>query len=205
MSKTIITISRQYGSNGREIGKRVAELLHIPFYDKELIELASKESGIQQEHFEEADEKVTGSLLYSLSMGMNPFSNRTQGFTDISLSDRMFLVQSDIIRKVAQEGSCVIVGRCADYILRNKQPCLNVFIHANIEQKIATVSKRREVDEETARNMIIKINKKRRNYYSFYADDNWGKIEAYHLSLDSGVLGADLCADIIVKAVRERP
>ena len=112
----VITIGRQYGSGGREIGQKLAKYYDIPFYDNELITRAAKESGFAEETFEKAEDKATNSLLYSLAMGINVYGNQDFGFSGLSLDDRIFLAQSDVIRKVADEGPCVIVGRCADYV-----------------------------------------------------------------------------------------
>ena len=115
----VITIGRQYGSGGREIGQKVAEYYGIPFYDNELITRAAKESGFAEENFAKAEDRATNSLLYSLAMGINVYGNQDFGFNGLSLDDRIFLAQSDVIRKVADEGPCVIVGRCADYVLKD--------------------------------------------------------------------------------------
>ena len=124
--KTVITISRQYGSGGREIGKKLAEQLGIPFYDNEIISRAAKETGFSEAAFESVEDKATNSLLYSIAMGMNVFTSQDTGFAGLSLDDRIFLAQSNVIRKVAEEGACVIVGRCADYILKDLDDIVNV-------------------------------------------------------------------------------
>ena len=124
----VITISRQYGSGGREVGQKLAEHYGIPFYDNELITRAAKESGFAEETFARAEDKATNSLLYSLAMGINVYGNQDFGFSGLSLDDRIFLAQSDVIRKVADDGPCVIVGRCADYVLKERKNILNVFV-----------------------------------------------------------------------------
>ena len=134
--KTVITISRQYGSGGREIGKKLAEQLGIPFYDNEIISRAAKETGFSEAAFESVEDKATNSLLYSIAMGMNVFTSQDTGFAGLSLDDRIFLAQSNVIRKVAEEGACVIVGRCADYILKDLDDIVNVFISANLDFRI---------------------------------------------------------------------
>ena len=128
----IITISRQYGSGGREIGAKLASHYNIPFYDNELITRAAKESGFSEAAFANAETKATNSLLYSIAMGMNSYGNQELGFSHLSLDDRIFLAQSDVIRKVASEGPCVIVGRCADYVLKDTKNVLHVFIWADM-------------------------------------------------------------------------
>jgi cytidylate kinase len=131
----IITVSRQFGSGGREIGEKLASKLDIPYYDNEIISRAAKESGFAEEAFEQAEKKATNSLLYSLAMGMNAYGNQEIGFTHLSLDDQLYLAQSNVIRKVAAEGPCVIVGRCADYVLRDVSNVVNVFIWADIEAR----------------------------------------------------------------------
>ena len=186
MKKTIITISREFGSGGREIGKKLAEQLNVPFYDKELIEIAAKESGLDKELFEEEDSRTSkgfrllGALGYSLG---GPLST----ITELSLNDRLFLVQSQVIEQVAKEGACVIVGRCADYVLKDYDTVLNVFIHGNMKEK----------KERAIENSIHKIDKRRANYYEYYTDRKWGRAENYDISLNSSTFGIDGCVEII--------
>ena len=132
----IITITRQYGSGGREIGRKLAEVYGIPFYDNEIISRAAKETGFAEAAFERAEDKASNSLLYSIAMGMNVFSSQEVGFAGLSLDDRIFLAQSNVIRKVAEEGPCVIVGKCADYILKDQQDVVNLFIGASPDFRI---------------------------------------------------------------------
>ena len=185
-NKFVITIGRQFGSCGKEIGQELAKRFGITFYDKELISLASKESGLCQEFFEKADEKNSGNLLQAFAAGFTfgPF-------------------QSDVIRKVAGEHSCVIVGRCADYILRDNKRCINVFVHADMEKRVKTVMNRQHISEQEARELIRKMDKTRPNYYNFYSDKEWGVASSYHLSVDSGVLGVHKTVDFIQKFVEE--
>lgn len=197
--QTIITISRQFGSGGHEVGELTAQKLAIPFYDKKLIELASKTSGIHQSHFENAEENPPTSFLYSLSMAAsaaNPFT----GYSDFTLSDQIFNAQANAVRKAANEGACVIVGRCADSILQEYPDCLHVYIHAPLEDRIKRIMQQFDTDEKHAKEMIAKTDKKRKSYYQFYANDYWGNADRYHLCLDSGKLGTELCAQIIMKA-----
>lgn len=193
----IITIGRQYGSGGREIGKRLAESLGIAFYDKELLSIAAKESGMCQELFENNDEKPTSSFLYSLVMG-------NYGSTDLPLNHKIFLAQFDAIKKVAKENSCVIVGRCADYALENHPNCTNVFIHADIKSRIKRVTTLYGVEPSKAEDTIIKTDKKRAKYYNFYSSKNWGTASNYHLTLDSGIIGVDNCVKLIEQFVKMR-
>ena len=134
--RTIYTIGRQFGSGGRQVGKALAEKLGIPYYDKELLAMAAKDSGFSESLFRNADEKPASSLLYSLVMGNYPMSSGTLGFNEMPLNDQLFLIQSNTIRKVASKGSCIIIGRCADYVLRADPDIISVFIHAPIEARV---------------------------------------------------------------------
>ena len=137
MKKTIITISRQHGSGGREIGRKLAQTLDIPFYDKEVITLSAKKSGYAPERFEKADQKATSSLLYALSMfGTTATSYNPTGYDGLPLADKLFIVQSDTIRSIAAEGSCVIVGRCADYVLQDDPSCINIFLTSSWQNRL---------------------------------------------------------------------
>lgn len=194
-TNTIITIGRQYGSGGKEIGKKVADSLGIAFYDKELLSIAAKESGICQELFENNDEKPTSSFLYSLVMG-------NYGGTDLPLNHKLFLAQFDAIKSIAKKNSCVIVGRCADYALEDFPNCTNIFIHASMKNKVERVTKLYNLSPEKAEDTIIKTDKKRAKYYNFYSSKNWGDADNYHLTLDSGAIGVDNTVDLIKEFVR---
>ena len=148
--RSIITISREFGSGGREIGKKLADDLGIPFYDKELLEMASKESGICQELFVKNDESYTNSFLFSLVMGNYPVSADGRINPDMPLNHKIFLAQFETIKNIAKKGPCVIVGRCADYILREKKNCVNIFIHAPLDERIKTVMRRENISEHDA-------------------------------------------------------
>lgn len=187
----IITISRQFGSGGREIGAKVAKEFDIPFYDNELITRAAKESGFAEAAFEKAEEKATNSLLYSIAMGMNAYGNQDFGFANLSLDDRIFLAQSDIIRKVAEEGPCVIVGRCADYVLRDHKNVVNIFICAGMDFRIQRATTLYDIPLEKAAESIMKRDKRRANYYNYHADEKWGTVSNYDLSIKTDFGGID--------------
>lgn len=193
----IITISRQYGSGGREIGAKLAAKLNIPFYDNELITRAAKESGFAEEAFANAESKATNSLLYSIAMGLNSYGNQDLGFSHLSLDDRIYLAQSDVIRKVAAEGPCVIVGRCANYILRDIPNVVNIFIWADMKFRIERAIRYDNLSPNKAEEKIAKIDKRRANYYNYHASEKWGRIENYQLSLQSDAIGIDHCVDLI--------
>ncbi len=200
MEKKIITIGREFGSGGREIGKELAVRLQIEFYDKELLDVAAKESGICKDLFESNDEKPISSLLYSLSV--NPYSVGTiaTSTSDIlPINNKLFLAQFDAIRKVAQLHSCVIVGRCADYALRDEPNCYHVFIHAPLQTRVKRIKELYELSSGEAKDLILKTDKKRSAYYNSYADHKWGEIGNHHLVIDSSLLGIDGCVELIIK------
>lgn len=200
MKKALITISRQFGSGGREIGQKLAKELNIPFYDKELLELAAKESGIDKELFETEGESTSRGFHLLAAMGYTLGSPITS-INEMSLNDRMFLVQSEVIESIAMQGPAVIVGRCADYVLKDHPECINVFIHANMRSRVERAKTSYEVDGDDIEKEIEKIDKRRANYYNYYTDKKWGKVENYHISLDSSRFGVDECVAVIKQLV----
>ncbi|WP_321334778.1 cytidylate kinase-like family protein [uncultured Bacteroides sp.] len=191
-SSYIINIGRQLGSGGREIGKKLANHLGISYYDKELINLASEESGLCKDFFENADEKATKSIIGGLFGMRFPFvsDGMIPGNNCLS-NDALFKVQSDVIRKLASEKSCLFVGRCADYILRDHPRHINVFISAALPDRVARVCNSRQINEEEAEILINKTDKRRAEYYNYYSYKTWGFASTYHLCVDSSVLGID--------------
>ncbi len=190
MKNRVITISREFGSGGRTIGKRVAENLGLPCYDAELIQEMAKETGFAPQYVKEAGEHTPGSFLAAA------FSNRTFGPTN---EDILWAHQSKVILRLAAQGPCVIVGRCADYILRDKADCLKVFIHADMPfraKRIVTVYGERDASPEER---LRDKDKRRAAYHRFYTNMKWGRAQNYHLTLDSGALGIDKCAQIITE------
>lgn len=197
--KVIITISRQYGSGGRKVGEMLAERLGIPFYDKELITLAAKESGYAEELFEKADSQATSSLLYSLSL-----YSSTVGLYDMPLNDKLFIVQSETIRKVAAEGSCIIVGRCADYVLRDNPDAVNIYIHADMNSKMKRAVDDYGQPEDGVVDFIAKTDKRRSTYYNYYTGLKWGRAENYHLTIRTDWVGLDAAVETIMAFVKAR-
>jgi len=194
--KIIVTIARQYGSGGREIGEKVAASLGIAFYDKELITLAAQKSGLNANILHSADEKATNSLLYTLAMGSSIYSSGAVNY-DIPINDRLFITQCDIIKNLAEESACVIVGRSADYVLRENPRHISIFVYANMEDRCARVAERHNLTPAAARELILKTDKRRANYYNFYTGQKWGKYDNYHMSVDSSLLGIDGTAKLI--------
>lgn len=197
----VITISRQFGSGGREIGKKLADSLGIPFYDNELITRAAKESGFVEEAFENAESHASNSLLYSLAMGIGAYNNQEIGFSHLSLNDRIYLAQADIIRRVASEGPCVIVGRCADYILKNVPNVINIFIWADMDFRSERAIRIDNMSTDKLEESILKIDKRRANYYNYHTTGRWGQTENYHLSIKSSTVGIDGAVECIKKYI----
>ncbi len=193
--RTIITIGRQFGSGGHEIGKKLADKLSIPFYDKELLGLTAEQSGIPREIIENYDEVPTNSLLYSLSMGTYGMGGGSP--YNLPLNHKVFLAQFDAIQKLAEKGACVIVGRCADYALCRYPHLVSVFIHADLQKRIERVRAIYDLSEKEATDRILKVDKKRASYHNFYATKKWGSCDSYHLTLDSGAIGIDNAVELI--------
>ncbi len=194
--RIVVTIGQQFGSGGRIVGKKLAEQLGIPYYDKELINLASKESGICGEFFEKADEKNSGSLLKALAMGFS-MNNAIFQSNDYLSNESLFQIQSEVIRKVAAEGSCVLVGRCADYILRDEPDCVHVFISASWQDRVRRAMEYNRVPEKEAEEFLKKADKSRASYYNYYTDKVWGAAGSYDLCVNSSLYGIDRTVDFI--------
>lgn len=203
-ANTVVTIARQFGSGGREIGLRLAEKMGVKCYDKELLNRAAKDSGICQELFEHHDEKPTNSFLYSLVMDTYSFGYSSAAFTDMPINHKVFLAQFDAIKKIASEESCVMVGRCADYALAEHPGTLSVFIHAGMDKRIERITRKYELSPSAAKDRIQKTDKQRSSYYNYYTSKKWGDAVSYNLCLDSGVLGIEGCVDMILKALEEK-
>ena len=180
-TSSIITIGREYGSGGRQIGQEVAKYFGIKCYDKELLEHAANESGIC---------KDTYSFGYSSS-----------GFTDMPMNHKVFLAQFDAIKKLASEGPCVMVGRCADYALSEYKDCFSVFVHADTDWRINRLSQKHNKTAKEAKDMINKTDKSRSSYYNYYTNKKWGAASSYNLCVDSSKLGIDGAAKAIIQAI----
>lgn len=200
----IITIGRQYGSGGREIAFKLAEKLGIKCYDKELLSIAAKESGIAEQLFETHDEKSANSFLYSLVMDTYYTGYSTPAFVDMPINQKIFLAQFETIKKIAEQESCIIVGRCADYILENNPNLTSVFIHAPIEKRIQRIAETYNLKEDKAKDAIAKMDKNRSSYYNYYSSKKWSNVESYNLSVDSGLLGADNTTELLEKFIKIR-
>lgn len=201
-TNAIITIGRQYGSGGREIGEKLAQKLEIPFYDKELLERAANDSGICKELFENHDEKPTNSFLYSLVMDTYSFGYSSAAFTDMPINHKVFLAQFEAVKKLAMEGPSVMVGRCADYALSEFSNCFSVFIHSDMESRIRRIAQKYGMKDNKARDAIQKTDKSRSSYHNYYTNKRWGDASSYHLSIDSGKLGIDKTVECIIQTLK---
>ena len=198
--KVIVTIGRQFGSGGHEIGKKLAQELGIKFYDKELIKLIAKQSGLCEKVLESYDEKPTNSLLYSIVMDIYP----SVMYTGPTIDQQIYQANYDAIKKLAEEGSCVIVGRCADYILRDCPELVSVFVHANSDFRAARVADEYQVSDAKARDMLVKTDKKRASYYNFQSEKKWGMAASYNLCLESSAIGIDGSVDMLKNYIKNR-
>ena len=199
MKKKIVTISRQYGSGGRYIGENLAKALGIPCYDEKLIDMVAKESGFAQDFVAEKGERMTGSLLFNIASSLSFANNVFSTNNGVTLQDEIYFTQNRIIKELADKGPCVIVGRCADYILREREDCLNVFIFADNESKIERAEKYFNITREEAPAVLKKKDKARANHYKYYTDQEWGMASNYDLCLNSGLIGIEGC----VKAIQQ--
>ena len=196
--KIIITIARQYGSGGREIGERIAELLNIPIYDKELITDAAAKGSLNEDIIKSADESAANSLLYTLAMGSNVLGTTMHFGYKMPLNDKLFILQSEVIKEYAKAGSCIVIGRCADYVLRDEPNLLRLFIYGDLDHRQARILERHP-DLKTSQviDVINKTDKRRSSYYNFYTGNKWGKYDNYDMAINSSTLGIEGTAQII--------
>lgn len=204
MNKTIITISREFGSGGRYIAETLAKKLGISFYDKAIIEIASEKTGFSFEYIEENEQKLTGPSLFQYAVSGSYAGSMIFSKVE-SLQDTMFFAQSNVIKDIADKESCVIVGRCADYILHGFEHCINVFIYSDIAHKV-----KRAIDEyniDSSNNNVEKIlkdrDKSREKHYNYYTGKTWGDAKNYDISLNSDFIGIDNCISILEKVALE--
>ena len=202
--KIIITIARQYGSGGREIGEKVAEKLGIKLYDKELIREAATRGNLDESVSKQADETAANSLLYTLAMGSNVLGTTMHFGYKMPLNDKLFILQSEVIKEFAKEGSCVFIGRCADYVLRDEANLFRIFVYGDIDHRQTRVAARHpELKSSQIIDVINKTDKRRSSYYNFYTGNKWGKYDNYDIAINSSTLGIDGAADLICSCVRK--
>ncbi|MBE6942696.1 MAG: cytidylate kinase-like family protein [Ruminococcaceae bacterium] len=199
MEKKIITISRQFGSGGRTIGRAVAEKLGIPFYDKELVEQIALESGFDPSYITEHGEHAPGKSLFSYAFASMGMPGVMQG---LSSADFLWTIQCNVILQLAEKGPCVIVGRNADYILKDREDCLHVFIHADTDYRADRIVRLYGESEKAPLARLEEKDKRRRVNYEHYTGRDWGNAENYDICLNSGVLGEEACVDFIVNSVK---
>lgn len=202
MKNYIVTIAREYGSGGRECGKKLAELTGYKFYDKDLITLAAQKSGMSTDALNSVDEKAASSLLYTLALGSSIY-NSGMGSVNLPINDKLFVVQSQIIKDIANSGEgAIIVGRCADYVLSERDNVVKVYITSDFDTRVNTVMKRHDLTQSQARDLIIKTDKRRSNYYSYYTGEKWGKADKYDVVVSTARIGIDGAAGLIADYIK---
>lgn len=202
--KIIITIARQYGSGGREIGEKIAAALGIPLYDKEIITDAAAKGELHPEVLVNADESAANSLLYTLAMGSNIAGTTMHFGYKMPLNDKLFILQSELIKEYAEAGSCVIIGRCADYVLRDRDDVMRLFVYGDLEHRKARIAERHpEIKSSQIVDTINKTDKRRSSYYNFYTGNKWGKYDNYDMAINSSTIGIDGAVQIILAAVKQ--
>lgn len=201
----IITIGRQFGSGGRDVGEKVAKHFGIPFYDKELVEMAAQKSNLSHEALREVDEHATNSFLYSLASGNYSLRGiNAPIYYEMPINDKLFIAQAEVIKEIAKQGSCVIVGRCADYVLEEEKDVelLNVFIHGGIDYRAKRVMEALSITQAKARDKVIKTDKQRRTYYDYYTSRDWGVMSNYDMCVDAEKFGIDGTADLVISCAQ---
>lgn len=197
MNYRIITISREFGSGGRTIGKELADALGYKYYDNELVAKIAEKSGLAESFIKESGEyanSTNGILFYFNNFGT---------MYNATMQDELYVIQRNLIKELAETSPCVIVGRCADYVLRDREDCLNVFIHADIAFRADRIVHLYGEKEDSPEQRVKDKDKRRKTYYKYYTNQHWGESTNYHLCLDSGELGIDTCVDVIKQLVKE--
>jgi len=202
MGSYVVTIARQYGSGGRDVGNKLAELTGYKFYDKDLITMSAQKSGLSTEALNLADEKAANSLLYTLALGSSMYHHGIDHM-NMPINDRLFVLQSDIIKEVASmDEGAIIVGRCADYVLAENPRLIRIFIYSDFDERVQNVMKKHELSQSAAKDLVIKTDKRRSNYYSYYTGEKWGKIDRYDLAVSTAKLGIEGTAEMIAEYLK---
>ena len=202
--KLIITVARQYGSGGREIGEKVASLLGIPLYDKQLITDSASKGNLNEDAIKSADESAANSLLYTLAMGSNVLGTTMHFGYKMPINDKLFILQSKVIKDYAESGSCVIIGRCSDYVLRERDDVFRIFIYGDLEHRQARIRERHpEIKASQVIDIINKTDRRRASYYNFYTGNKWGKYDNYDIAINSSTLGIDGTAEMIAGCAKQ--
>ena len=204
MSKNlVITIGREFGSGGHEIARRLSEKMGIKMYDKEIISIVAKNHGYSEEVLNDIDEKASNSLLYALSTGAYTHHTHLVSGLHIPLNDKAFMAYAEVIKELAEKESCIIVGRCADSILKDHENLFRVFIHTDLERRVDRICEFEKIDRNEALSIIKKRDKKRSGYHNYYADTKWGAVKTYDLCIDSKI-GVDNVVEIIKYAAEHK-
>jgi len=204
MEKFIITISREFGSGGRYVGEMLAKELGVPFYDRDIITMVAEKSGLSASFIEKSDESIPNTFLHNLKYSAYS-SVDTMAFVEMPvITDKVFLAQSSVIKEIASQGSCVIVGRCADYILRDEPDLVKVFIRASMEDKVKRAIKFHGLSPEKAPERVKKIDKSRTNYYKYYTHRPWGSFDNFDLGINTSFTGVTSAVTIIATMIREK-
>ncbi len=202
--KIVITIARQYGSGGREIGEKVAEMLGIPIFDKQLITDAASKGNLSEDVLQRTDESAANSLLYTLAVGSNVVGASMPFGYKMPINDKLFILQSEVIKEYAKAGSCVIIGRCSDYVLREDKDAFRLFIYGDLEHRKERVRERHpEIKTAQIVDVINKTDRRRASYYNFYTGNKWGKYDNYDMAINSSTLGIQGTAELIVSCVKK--
>lgn len=204
MRNIVITIARQYGSGGRLIGKMLSEELGIPYYDRQLLQLASDDSGINEKLFANADEKVKTTALFRIAKKVYSGELIPPDKEDFVSNDNLFNYQAKIIKELAEEDSCVIIGRCADFVLKDYDNVISVFIHADEDKCAARIGEIRHLEPKELRKHMAEVDKRRGMYYKYYTGKDWADARNYDLCLDSGKIGYRGCVEAIKEQIRLR-
>lgn len=194
----IVTVSREAYCGGDEFAKMLADKAGFKFYDREIISLASQKSGIHEEHFESVEKKPTNSILYSVVMGMYSSRGAYVKLDDVLTDDKIYKVQADIIRDMAAQGNCVFVGRCSDYILRNNEKCFNIFLRGDLNDRVKRAMNEQNTSEAEAKKIVSRADKKRRSYYNYYTNREWGNINNYDIALNLSKISEKDAVDVIL-------
>lgn len=194
----IVTVSREAYCGGDELAKMLADKAGFKFYDREIISLASQKSGIHEEHFESVEKKPTNSILYSVVMGMYSSRGAYVKLDDVLTDDKIYKVQADIIRDMAAQGNCVFVGRCSDYILRNNEKCFNIFLRGDLDDRVKRAMNEQNTSEAEAKKIVSRADKKRRSYYNYYTNREWGNINNYDIALNLSKISEKDAVDVIL-------
>lgn len=205
VKNTIITIGRQFGSGGHEVGKRLSERLGIPFYDRNLIQMAAKEMGVSSDKVDEVDETILGKFLSGYVVGVGDYTMYMGGEAEEKpLSDKLFQTQSELIRRCAAKGPCIIVGRCADYILEEEFSCINAFIYAEVNDRIQRVMKSCNLSEKDAWERMKKVDDQRKLYYEAHTGNTWGSIESHQMLFNVSMLPMEEVIDVLAAMYRAK-